>query len=91
MYWVDLKCYKVQIRYVINNRDKELLKRFGEHLRTIRKNAGLSQQELELKAEISKNQVGNIERGEVNITLVTATRISQALKMSLSDLFNLEV
>jgi transcriptional regulator with XRE-family HTH domain len=72
---------------VINNRDEDLLKKFGEHLRALRKNAGLSQQELALKAGISKNQIGNIERGEVNITLVTANSISQELKISLSELF----
>jgi DNA-binding XRE family transcriptional regulator len=49
---------------------------------------GLSQQDLELIAEISKNQVGNIERGEVNITLITATAIAKALNISLKELFD---
>jgi transcriptional regulator with XRE-family HTH domain len=52
---------------VINNRDKEILNKFGDHLRELRLSKKISQQDLELKAEISKNQVGNIERGEVNI------------------------
>jgi DNA-binding XRE family transcriptional regulator len=39
-------------------------------------------------AEISKNQVGNIERGEVNITLITATAIAKAMGLSLKELFD---
>ncbi|WP_217631510.1 helix-turn-helix domain-containing protein [Pedobacter hartonius] len=74
---------------MINNRDEDLLKRFGEHLRGLREKAGLSQQELALKAGISKNQIGNIERAEVNITLVTANSICQVLEISLSELFDI--
>jgi len=73
---------------VINNRDKEILNKFGEHLREIRLSKKISQQDLELKAEISKNQVGNIERGEVNITLITATAIAKALDIPLKDLYD---
>lgn len=73
---------------MINNRDKEILNKFGEHLREIRLSKKISQQDLELKAEISKNQVGNIERGEVNITLITATAIAKALDIPLKDLYD---
>jgi transcriptional regulator with XRE-family HTH domain len=73
---------------VINNRDIEILNKFGRHLRELRLTKKLSQQELELKAEISKNQVGNIERGEVNITLITAAAIAKALGISTKELFD---
>ena len=73
---------------MINNRDEVVLKQFGEHLRKLRLAHGLSQDQLSLKAEISKNQVGNIERGEVNITLITATAISKALGIQTKDLFD---
>lgn len=75
---------------MINNRNEAILKRFGEHLKALRKVGKLSQHELALKAGISKNQIGNIERGEVNITLITAHHITQVLNISLSQLFNLE-
>ena len=91
MYWVVKKNEYVQLSYVINNRDKAVLKLFGEHLRTLRVNAGLSQEQLALKADVSKNQIGNIERGEVNITLVSAVSISKALEISLSKFFDLEL
>jgi transcriptional regulator with XRE-family HTH domain len=73
---------------VINNRDKVVLKNFGDHLRILRMEKGLSQEQLALKAEISKNQVGNIERGEVNVTLITVTALSKALEISPQELFN---
>lgn len=73
---------------MINNRDKEILNAFGKHLREVRLTKKMSQQELELKAEISKNQIGNIERGEVNITLITAKAISKALNIPLKELFD---
>jgi transcriptional regulator with XRE-family HTH domain len=73
---------------VINNRDKEILNKFGDHLRELRLSKKISQQDLELKAEISKNQVGNIERGEVNITLITATAIARALDIPVKDLYD---
>ena len=88
MYWVVFYLSQSHLSNVINNRDKEILNKFGWHLRELRLAKKLSQQELELNAEISKNQVGNIERGEVNITLITATAISKALNISLKELFD---
>jgi transcriptional regulator with XRE-family HTH domain len=73
---------------VINNRDEVVLKQFGINLRRLRLAKGLSQDQLGLKADISKNQIGNIERGEVNITLITATAISKALEIPTKDLFD---
>jgi len=75
---------------VINNRDKSVLKRFGEQLRVLRMARGLSQQELAFKAGISKNQIGNIERGEVNVTLITLTAIAAELNISAKELFDYE-
>ncbi len=73
---------------MINNRDETVLKQFGEHLRHIRKSKKIAQQKLELLAGISKNQVGNIERGEVNITLITAIALAKALHIGLKELYD---
>lgn len=74
---------------MINNRDEEVLKEFGIHLRSLRLQAKLSQIELANKAGLSKNQIGNIESGEVNITLSTAKKISVILNIKLSELFSI--
>lgn len=73
---------------MINNRDKPSLIKFGEHLRELRKNKGFSQEQLENIAQISKNQIGNIERGEVNATLITILAIAKALEISPKDFFD---
>ncbi|WP_199563209.1 helix-turn-helix domain-containing protein [Runella aurantiaca] len=71
-------------------RDNGFLKRFGENLRRLRELKGLSQEELYFRANLSKNQVGNIERGEVNTTISTAYALSQALGVELPELFKFE-
>lgn len=70
------------------DRNNEILKIFGNHLRSLRNNAELSQLELANKAGLSKNQIGNIERGEVNITLLSAIKISETLGISLKEFFD---
>lgn len=73
---------------MINNRNEIILKTFGDHLRRLRLERGLSQEKLSLLADISKNQVGNIERGEVNVTLTTSISLAKALNIPLSDFFS---
>jgi transcriptional regulator with XRE-family HTH domain len=71
---------------VINNRNKASLIAFGKHLRKLRLEKGISQEELNFKAELSKNMVGLIERGEVNPTLSTLENLSEGLSIPLKDL-----
>lgn len=56
----------------------------------LRESKGLSQEELYFRANLSKNQVGNIERGEVNTTISTANALAQALDIELPVLFQFE-
>ena len=73
---------------MINNRDKEYLKAFGENLRKLREEKGLSQHQLALKAEINKNQIGNIERGEVNTTISTLRVVAIVLEIKPIELLD---
>lgn len=73
---------------MINNRDKEYLQAFGKNLRRVREARGLSQHDLALKADINKNQIGNIERGEVNTTISTVNVIAQVLDVQPRELFD---
>jgi transcriptional regulator with XRE-family HTH domain len=75
---------------VINNRDEQYLKAFGENLRRLRKEKGLSQAQLEFESEVSKNQLGNIERGEVNTTISTIFMIARALDVHPQKLFDFD-
>ncbi|MFY0650748.1 MAG: helix-turn-helix transcriptional regulator [Cyclobacteriaceae bacterium] len=69
-------------------RNPELLSRFGNHLRQLRLSKNLSQEHLANVADIPINQVGRIERGEINPTLSTLQVIANALDMSLPSLMD---
>jgi transcriptional regulator with XRE-family HTH domain len=69
-------------------RDEKLLIKFGNRLRKIRDDKNLSQQELADYSDIPKNQIGRIERGEINPSLSTMNSIANALELKLSQLLD---
>ena len=74
---------------MINNRDKKAIKAFGKNLSKLRKEKGLSQEELTYRCDLSKNMVGNIERGEVNPTLSTIVALAKGLEIPAKELFDI--
>lgn len=60
---------------------------FGERVKAVRKNQGLSQEELAAKADLHRTYIGMIERGEKNITLLNILKVARALNVFPSDLF----
>lgn len=48
----------------------------------------ISQEKLAELVHISRNHVGRIERGEVNVSLHLAQKIAKALKVKSSDLMS---
>jgi transcriptional regulator with XRE-family HTH domain len=68
-------------------KDEKFIKAFGKRLREIRIKKGMSQEELANTAEIPINQVGRIERGEINTTLVTIKALADSLGINLIDFF----
>jgi transcriptional regulator with XRE-family HTH domain len=63
-----------------------LLVALGAALRKRRRDLGISQEDLALRAEIDRAYVGGLERGEHNPTLVTLERLSAALDVRMSAL-----
>ena len=66
----------------------KILVDFGDKVRELRKEKGLSQEQLSFKADLHRTYIGMIERGEKNITLVNIEKIANALKVSINDLLN---
>lgn len=65
----------------------DIAKLVGQRIRNYRTQLGLSQEKL---AELSKchpTYIGQLERGEKNATLESVERISSALNVTLSELF----
>ena len=63
-----------------------LLHAFGEHLRALRKQRGLSQQALADEADISWPTVQRVEAGNQSATLEVLAALAQALGISLKEL-----
>ena len=72
---------------MINIRDKKYLKSFGKNLKRLRKEKGLSQEQLAYKADLSLSQIGRIERGEINPTICTIKVIAESLEIDVKELF----
>lgn len=59
---------------------------FGKRVREVRRNKGISQEKLAELAGIDRSYMGNIERGEKNITLKKAYEVCDALEIDIKDL-----
>ena len=59
---------------------------FGKRVREVRRNKGISQEKLAELAGIDRSYMGNIERGEKNITLKKAYEICDALDLDIKDI-----
>jgi len=63
------------------------LELFGKRLRKFRKDRGLTQEQLAEKAGLHHTFIGAVERGSKNPSLDSISKISEALGISLRDLF----
>jgi len=59
------------------------------HLEELRRKAGLTQQELSEKAEVSRKSINAIENGIYVPSTVLALKIAKTLKCKVEDLFKL--
>ncbi|MBQ8764005.1 MAG: helix-turn-helix transcriptional regulator [Clostridia bacterium] len=65
----------------------EIAKSIGKRIRSYRNNLGLSQEKLAELSGCHPTYIGQIERGEKNATLESIEKISSALNVPLSKLF----
>ncbi|MHC0440272.1 helix-turn-helix domain-containing protein [Flavobacterium sp. 3-210] len=72
---------------MIENDEIALVKSVGEKIRMRRLEINLSQETLSYDANIPRNQIGRIERGEISTTVTTLHKICKALKIEIRDLF----
>ncbi|MEK8216991.1 MULTISPECIES: helix-turn-helix domain-containing protein [unclassified Paenibacillus] len=67
--------------------DKEILKLVGTRIRALRKELGLSQEALGEKGGFHFSYIGQIERGEKNVSLLNLNKIAESLEVNLIQLF----
>lgn len=66
----------------------EFQKRLGKHIVNLRREKGLSQVEFGYLIEMQKQNVNKLENGKANPTAFTLHKISEALEIPLSELFD---
>lgn len=67
----------------------DIAKALGKRIRNYRTNKGLSQEKLAELSGCHPTYIGQVERGEKNATIESIDRISAALGVSLSRLFEM--
>ena len=72
---------------MVENEEKEIIKTLGGKIRKRRLELNLSQELLSFDSNIPRNQIGRIERGEINTSIITLYRLCKVLKIDMRDLF----
>lgn len=68
--------------------NKDLEKKFGAKLAYARKSRKLSQMKLAEIVDMNFNYIGQIERGEANVTIATMKLLANALEVEMKELFD---
>ena len=71
-------------------RNRELLIKFGKHLKKLRESKNLSQQELANLCDIEHSQISRIELGKINTTISTLFLIASKLGVDITELMELK-
>jgi transcriptional regulator with XRE-family HTH domain len=74
------------IRRLASMVEEALAERFGKLVRRLREERGFSQEGFAFRVGLHRTYVGDIERGEKNVTLVTANKLVRGLDLTLADL-----
>lgn len=72
---------------MLENEEKEIIKTLGGKIRKRRLELNLSQELLSFDSNVPRNQIGRIERGEINTSIITLYRLCKVLKIDMRDLF----
>lgn len=73
---------------IIPMQKSPILELFGQNVRKLRVERGLSQEQLADKAGLHRTYIGMIERAEKNITLCNMEKVAIALSVSIDSLLH---
>jgi len=65
---------------------QDVQKHIGRNIRQLRKSAGLTQDVFADRSGLNRAHVGEVERGESNVTIQTLKIIADTLKVKIGDL-----
>ncbi|MCQ2798046.1 MAG: helix-turn-helix domain-containing protein [Bacilli bacterium] len=67
--------------------DMSILVQLGKRIRYLRNERHLSQMDLALDSDITKNYLSDLERGERNPSVMVLNKIAKGLNVTLEELF----
>jgi transcriptional regulator with XRE-family HTH domain len=70
--------------------NQDYLKKFGENLKKARENKGYSLRSLAAECKIDHSDIAKMEKGEINITLLTVLELATALGIHPKKLLDFE-
>ena len=87
--WAGKLAIKERGIAVAETRNDELKRLIGMKIKALRNSKSFTQEQLAEKVGITPQYLGNIERGKENPTLNTFINLSNAIDVSLNEIFNL--
>lgn len=66
----------------------EFIKKLGKNLRKVRKEKGLSMEQLANKSDVEYSQISRIELGQINTSVSTIKDIADGLEVPVSYIFD---
>ncbi|MCD9024707.1 helix-turn-helix domain-containing protein [Cohnella silvisoli] len=65
----------------------DITKKVGERIRLLRITKGFSREKLSELSDINANYIGQVERGEKNLTIETLQKLIRGMSVTLEELF----
>lgn len=65
----------------------DIKEKFGNRLKNLRKEKGLSQEELALKSGLNRPYISGIEQGKRNVSLEVMEKLAEALGVEIGEFF----
>ena len=72
---------------MVRKSDESIKAGFGQRVRKLRTEKGLSQEALALACDLDRTYIGGVERGERNVSLINIQKIAAALGVPVRELF----
>ena len=71
--------------------EENILLQFGKHVKKIRQEKNLSQEQLALIAELDRTYISGIERGKRNVSLINLFKIAKSLDIPTYEIISFEL
>jgi len=75
----------------MNKTDTEILQQFGANLKKVRMAKGYSLRELYALCGVDNSDISKMEKGEINVTILTLVKLAQALEVDVNDLISARI